>query len=173
MRAGTGSTAFVALLLGAAVLGACRLLPVGQETSGADATIEIRVMGGMCLPGTFCGWRAHAAESDGSWLLVEGDDESSGTVEPAAVQEVADWFVDHHDEFTADAFVGECPTAFDGPETTIVAGAIPTGPQAHLADAEYWETASCQHAWPPDLVDEFLAVWDRAGIPRLDPVPLP
>lgn len=177
MRQRTGSMVFVALVLGAVALGACRALPgetqqqeEEEEASGSYATVEIRVQGGMCPSDTFCGWLARASENDGSWDLVEGDEESSGAVDPAAVAEVADWFVDHHPEFVADEFAGECPTASDGPEATITVGTIPGSP---LADAQYWSTAACQHAWPPALVADFLAVWDRAGIPRLDPVPIP
>lgn len=144
----------------------------GEAASGgaddADATVELRVTGGLCPQETFCGSRSRASEGDGTWELVAGGETTTGPVDPTDVERVADWFVDHHAEFTAHPFEGECPTAFDGPETTIVVGAIPTGADAHLADAAFWETTSCQHAWPPDLVEEFLEVWDRAGIPRFD-----
>lgn len=144
--------------------------PAASSTPGATGThdrwrttVVRSARGGLCPDGEVCHTEVVVHE-DGRWERA-ADGGGAGTVDPAAVDALAGELLERWEALTAEPFTGTCPTAYDGAEMGWRLRRIPTGPGAHLRDADVRETSSCRHAWPERAARSLGRRWREAGLP--------
>ncbi|MDX1657467.1 MAG: hypothetical protein R3343_01475 [Nitriliruptorales bacterium] len=169
----------------AAVLAACLVLAAcgdGTATTGGTpastssgsptpeddqqaAEIILSRHGGLCPEGA-CHVEVTANEQQSSWTATgTGTSPAQGSIDPGEVRQLEELILARFDELTEQPFDDDCPTAYDGQELSITVRLIPTGPDAQLRDAQVFDTTSCTHAWPEDVVREIADAWEAVGLP--------
>ncbi|MDX1621428.1 MAG: hypothetical protein R3320_10585, partial [Nitriliruptorales bacterium] len=128
--------------------------PPTVEDDQQAAEIILSRHGGLC-PEVACHFEVSASEQESSWTATgTGVAPATGSVDPGTVRELELLLLARFDELTEQPFEEECPTAYDGQELSITVRLLPTGPDAHLRDAQVFHTTSCTHAWPDGAVRE-------------------
>ena len=106
--------------------------------------------GGLCPgpdgDGAPC-WLTVVVRDDGTWSAVgtPPPEPPGGAVPTGSASELAAIFDVGWEVLTARAFIGICPTAYDGSEVAYAVRRIPKGATAVLADADVREVRSCSH----------------------------
>lgn len=139
------------------------------ELHGMDGrSVEVVAMDDTCESGACRD--AVEVSGDGTWTRIATGGDDQGGLDPTAAARIIDLVDDRWDEVTAQPFVAAVVCPGDGEsELTLRFTAVPTGPDAHLADAIALTTSSCEHHWPNDFVDELRTAWEAAGVPWPSP----
>ena len=173
LRRAPARGAGLAQALSLALLAACAP-PIPEEAAGPSERVEFEFgrVGGLCASpdggGAPCELRI-VVRDDGTWEGTPG----SGTVTPGAATELATIVDDRWRAFTATAFTGTCPVAYDGQEFYFLVRRLPAGEGAAQADAEVREVRSClydlEHSDAVAALAMITEVWSVLGLPGTFP----
>lgn len=156
----------------AAVASAVLLSGCGRDVEPSDTyhpvrgvSVELSWTGGLCPDGVCNRSVTVGGDREDGTTTWSGDEGRTGPADPDATADLFGFVDASFDGLVAEEFTGTCPTAYDGKEVLLGYQQLPTGPDAHLADAVSWTTSTCEHEWPDGFVDELHARWDATGAP--------